>query len=241
MFTRYHRIMSLVIVLFCFLLLYPWNVHAADRRYVSDILIVTLRQGKGTGTKIKNLKTNTPVDVLEQSGNYLRVRTEGGLVGWVHGQYISQETPKPVVIRQLQKQVDKLQASVNELGKDQPEILSELRDAQSRHAAEVKQLESRMNHYREEADRTGKELAAITEKYNTLTSHSENLTELLDENEHLKKELGRLKRDIGFLRDASSKPRPPAMLWWFFGGAVVFFGGLIVGTIMKKKKYYLDI
>ena len=41
----------------------------ADTQYVSDKLIITMRDGKSTDFKIiKTLKTGTPVDVLEEDG-----------------------------------------------------------------------------------------------------------------------------------------------------------------------------
>ena len=47
------------------------RVTHADRRYVSDMLIITLRAGKGREYRvIKTLKTDTPVEVLEENEEF---------------------------------------------------------------------------------------------------------------------------------------------------------------------------
>ena len=72
----------------------------ADTRYVSDMLILTLREGQGSQYKaIRTLRTGTPIEVLEESARYFRVRTQEGEEGWVEKQYISPEEPKAVISR----------------------------------------------------------------------------------------------------------------------------------------------
>ena len=50
--------------------------------YVSDQLLITLRQGKGNQYKIiRTLKTGTPMEILERGDTYFRVRTQRGEEG----------------------------------------------------------------------------------------------------------------------------------------------------------------
>ena len=105
---------SLVLLLFLPILLsVQLGIGRADRRYVSDRLIITLRETPNTnGRVLRTLKTDTPVEVLEESGRYLRIRTEAGEEGWVDKQYITPETPKPIIMARLHDEMNRLQEKI---------------------------------------------------------------------------------------------------------------------------------
>ena len=49
---------------------------------------LSLRSGPGTGySEITHLDPDTELNVLDQEGAWLRVRT-GGLIGWVYSRYV---------------------------------------------------------------------------------------------------------------------------------------------------------
>jgi SH3 domain protein len=214
---------------------------ASETRYVTDVLVITVRENKGSGAKIKNIITGTPVTMLERSGEHVRIRTEDGTTGWVHGQYLTPETPKPVVIAELTKKIAQLRETVEELEKNQPEALAELQIARRRHTAEVKELERQLGHFREEAERSQANLSRISAQYALLAEHSQNVAELIEKHQKLQQDSERLQKELLRLREKNSRPRPPAVFWWFLGGAGVFAVGLIVGAVMRKKKYYIDV
>ena len=230
-----------LILLFVLFILLSVSVTAtqADRRYVSDTLIITLRTGQGLEYKvIKTLKTDTPVEVLEESERYLRVRTEEGEEGWVAKQYISSEVPKAAIIAGLKKETNKLKTRVEELEKDQASILDQFEVAKQSHAAKVKELERNASNSREEASRLNMELAQITEKYNTLLDQSKNVVDLISEHERLQKEKVRLNKEMKHLEQENAHLRNKRMIQWFLAGGGVFFIGVIVGKVSRKKKYY---
>ncbi len=230
-----------LILLFVLFILLSVSVTAtqADRRYVSDTLIITLRTGQGLEYKvIKTLKTDTPVEVLEESERYLRVRTEEGEEGWVAKQYISSAVPKAAIIAGLKKETNKLKTRVEELEKDQASILDQFEVAKQSHAAKVKELERNASNSREEASRLNMELAQITEKYNTLLDQSKNVVDLISEHERLQKEKVRLNKEMKHLEQENAHLRNKRMIQWFLAGGGVFFIGVIVGKVSRKKKYY---
>jgi len=51
--------------------------------YVTDHLQLTLFSEKGTGSKVKTLESADVLDILEESRNFLKVRTTTGEVGWL--------------------------------------------------------------------------------------------------------------------------------------------------------------
>jgi SH3 domain protein len=230
-----------LILLFVLFILLSVSVRStyADRRYVSDMLIITLRTGQGREYKvIKTLKTDTPVEVLEESERYLRVRTDEGEEGWVAKQYISSEVPKSVIIGGLKKETNMLNARVEELEKDQALILDQLEVAKQSHAAKVEELERNASNSREEASRITMELTQVTEKYNTLLDQSKNVVDLISKHERLQKEKVRLNKEMKHLEQENAHLRNKRMIQWFLAGGGVFFIGVIVGKVSRKKKYY---
>lgn len=221
-----------------FALLIPLSISVgsthADTRYVSDMLILTLREGQGSHYKaIRTLKTGTPIEVLEESARHLRVRTQEGEEGWVEKQYISSEQPKAVIIAGLNKEANRLKARLEELQKDQATLLDQLNAAKRSHTVKVK-----------ETSRLNTELTQITEKYNTLLDQSKNVAELIKENDRLYGDNDRLQAandrlnmEVEHLRQEIAHLRRREMIWLFLAGAGVFFVGLIVGKVSKKKRY----
>jgi SH3 domain protein len=221
-----------------FALLIPLSISVgsthADTRYVSDMLILTLREGQGSQYKaIRTLKTGTPIEVLEENARHFRVRTQEGEEGWVEKQYISSEQPKAVIIAGLNKEANRLKARVEELQKDQATLLDQLNAAKRSHTVKVK-----------ETSRLNTELTQITVKYKTLLDQSKNVAELIKENDRLYGDNDRLQAandrlnmEVEHLRQEIARLRRREMIWLFLAGAGVFFVGLIVGKVSKKKRY----
>jgi SH3 domain protein len=211
----------------------------ADRRYVSDMIIITLRTGQGQEYKvIKTLKTDTPVEVLEESESYLRVRTEEGEEGWVAKQYITSEVPKFIIIEGLKEETNKLNARVEELEKDQASLLDQFEVAKQSHVAKVKELERNVSNSREEASRLNVELAQITKKHKTLLDQSKNVVDLISEQKKLKSNKISLSTKVEYLQQENADLRSTRRLQWFLAGGGVFFIGWIAGKVSRKKKLY---
>jgi len=209
------RIKQLEVILLFALLIPLWvpvGTAYADRRYVSDNLIVTIREApRKDSMALRKLGTNTPVEVLEESGRYLRVRTEEGEEGWVGKQYISSEVPKPIVIAGLRKEIDRLKARIKEAQTGENPMLDELEAAKQSYLAKVKELE-------------------------------ESAAEIIGERSRLRKANDRLHRDVEHLQNEITHLKGTGKLQLFLAGAAVFFLGLIAGQVARrKKKYYIDV
>jgi SH3 domain protein len=211
----------------------------ADRRYVSDRLLVTLREGKGAEFKvIKALRTDTPVEVIEEDGQYARVRTEKGEEGWLQKQYLTPDTPKTKVIEGLKLETVRLMARIEELEQKQDPDWAEFEAAKRSHAKEVEAFENRAKKIKAEAARNILELRQAEEKYNTLVANSKEIVTVVGERDRLKKENIKLHQEVKELRDDNAHLVRTGMLWWFLAGGGVFFVGLISGKLSRKKSYY---
>ncbi|MBW1673960.1 MAG: TIGR04211 family SH3 domain-containing protein [Deltaproteobacteria bacterium] len=232
--------LKLILLFMLFILLsVSVRVTHADRRYVSDMLLITLRAGEGREYRvIKTLKTDTPVEVLEESEDYLRVRTDEGEEGWVAKQYITSEVPKSVVIGELKKETSKLNARIEELEKDQASLLEQFEITKQSHAVKVEELEKNASNRRKEASRLEIKLAQITEKHNTLIDQSKNVVDLISEHKRLQAKNVSLNTRVEHLQKENTDLRNTRRLQWFLAGGGVFFIGWIVGKVSRKKKYY---
>jgi SH3 domain protein len=232
--------MKISIGLVCYLLflMAGFAVSAgADTRYVSDQLTVTLRKGEGTEYKIiKTLRTGTPVEVLEENEHYLKVRTQSGEEGYVLKQYLSTETPKALVVAQLQKERDRLRSKLSEVEKRQAEVKTELENGRKNHAAEVNQLKRKLTELQDRLLLTEKQLQATTDKYNDLVEKAENVVELASEHDKLQSQNTQFVAEVQALRKENEQMLHSGMIRWFVAGGGVLFVGWLSGKFSRKKR-----
>ena len=77
--------------------------------YVYDELIISVRDGQNQDDNVLgNIRTGTAINVLEEKGRYLRIKTEDGLEGWVQAQYIISEKPNGRIIEDLRNEINEL-------------------------------------------------------------------------------------------------------------------------------------
>lgn len=211
----------------------------AERRYITDFLRVTLREGPGTDyAVIRTLNSNTPVDVFEEEDRYLKVRTESGVVGWVPKQYITSKIPKPKIIEGLKEEIEQLKDTMSILEKGKEPLLEELQTAKEQHATALNELEQIVKDLREEATNKSKALDEVTKKYEGLLEKSKDVVDLISEHEKFQNENAKLTKEVSELRDENEQLRRTGTIRWFLAGAGVFFVGLLAGKINRKKRYY---
>ncbi len=85
--------------------------------YVTDHLQLTLFSEKGTGSKLKTLESADVLDILEESRNFLKVRTTTGEVGWVKRHYIVSEPPGQLKVLELERVIRAKESKIATLEK----------------------------------------------------------------------------------------------------------------------------
>jgi len=225
------NILALLLAAFLFI---PAIV-SAETMYVSDQLIITLRQGKGTEYKIlKTLKTGTPMEVLERKkgDEYVKVRLQSGEEGYVLAQYLTSETPKLIVISRLEKQVAKTQEQLAQAH----EKLASSSKAQENQTQKEAALEGNIDELNRSLAQAKEELGVATEKYNALLENSNNVAEIVKERDQLKKTNEKLSSEIRALTTANSDLLWASAIKWFLAGGGVLFFGWILGKFSRKKQ-----
>jgi SH3 domain protein len=215
------------------------GIVCAKTVYVSDELIITMREGKGNEYKIiESLKTGTPLEVIEESEKYLKVRTKSGSEGWVLKWYVNRKTPKPVVIAGLEKKVARLETAIAQYKKDKETAQGELKTARSDLTKKIEDLKQNLSTSKGKAEQTARELAVITKKYNDLFKESKDVVNLVKERDSLKEANSNLQTKAEQLQEENEKLKLTQMIWWFVAGGGVFFVGWIVGKISRQKRFY---
>lgn len=209
------------------LFILPTGRAIAATQYVSDQLIITLRTGEGDQYKIlKMLKAGTPVEILnEGTAGHLFVRTMDGTEGWVQKQFITSETPKPIVIARLEKERERLREQVKQLETRQAELTTELENARKDRAggdAAFADLQ--------------KELDKVKAEHADLQTKSANVVELAAERDRLEALSTRLSGEVDQLRQENENILFTGAVKWFLAGGGVLLGGWILGKASRKKK-----
>ena len=217
---------SLHFILCSFLLLFVATSVSAETRYISDQLIVTVRSGKGNQYKIlETLPTSTPVNVLEEDKEYVKVVTQKGTEGYIRRHYVSKTTPKNVQIKQLKKEIANSQHQLE----TQQQSFQTCQDELSANKSQMTEISTQLNQTRQALEKKEGE-------YKTLLSNSENVLNLSAENEQLAEENNSLNSELLILREENHNFHRSNMIQWFLAGAGVFFGGWLIGKISRKKQ-----
>jgi SH3 domain protein len=239
---RITQIVGLKLIIFSlmfFTFTVPVGIVCAETQYVSDVLVITMREGKGNEYKIiKTFKTGTPLEIIEESGQYLKARSESGIEGWVLKQYVTKQTPKHEIIAGLEKKIDRLNTKIEQYKKDKESLQDELKTAKSEHNKMTRDLTQNVSASKGKAEQTTRELKEITEKYNALFKESKDVINLVKERDSLKASNSSLQTKIDQLRKENDKLERSQMIWWFIAGGGVLLVGWIIGKISRQKRFY---
>lgn len=200
----------------------------AETRYISDQLVVTVRSNTTRNYEtLDNLPTDTPVEVLDEDANFVKVRTPKGIVGYVTRQYITKKIPKPIQIAQLKKQNKELEAKLEELQLDFQGANNLATSSQTT-----------LDQLNKELEQTHQKLEDVTEKYAELQEQSKNIISITTERDQLLEENSQISNELQVLRDENATVLRTNMIQWFIAGGGVFFVGWLAGKISRKKQRY---
>ncbi|MEA3466516.1 MAG: TIGR04211 family SH3 domain-containing protein [Thermodesulfobacteriota bacterium] len=198
----------------------------ADMRYVTDQLVITLREGMGNNYRvIKTLRTDTGMEVLSEQGKYLHIRLSDGTEGYALGQYISKKTPKSVTIVQLRDEV----AVLKEKLAAQNQVVTTAQEGAASLQQQFNEASQALNISEDLLETTKAELLDLQLK-------AENVVMIDEERQLVKKELGIAIEELERLRQDNDAMLKTAMIKWFLAGAGVLFFGWIAGKFSRKKK-----
>ena len=205
--------------------------------YVSDLLILTFREGPGTQYKVlKSLPSNTPLTVIEEGEKYTKVELESGQQGWVNKQFIMFTPPKALQIKALEKDKQALEGQITALQKKLNTMGKEISSDQAEKMETAQNLSNELEQIRKQNIELTDQLAQARKRYTTLVSQSGNLQKIMDENNLLKGENDRITQEINVLKKENSSLFRTAMIKWALAGVGVLLLGWILGQSVATKR-----
>ncbi|MBE0577588.1 MAG: TIGR04211 family SH3 domain-containing protein [Desulfuromonadales bacterium] len=202
----------------------------AETRYISDQLIVTLREKpQQNAQSITHLKTDTPVEVLEDAGDFVKVKTKAGEIGYVQTHYLLPETPKAIIIRQLQQERDRLAVKVAEMQRQLATVTSRGDKTQQELATQLAESDKQLDELREKLEESQTTLTRISQDYETLQKDAEDVVNIARERDQLRETNQELTTDVASLKDQVKDLTMSAIIKWFLAGAGVLLLGWIIG------------
>lgn len=189
--------------------------------YVTDQFKITMRSGESATHRItRMLPSGTRLDVIAanpQTG-YSKVRTEGGVEGYVLTRQLIDQPVARDQLADLQAEVDALKAAPGELQ-------SRLATLTEQH----RQLKSTFNTLKSDKQIVDQELAALQRT-------SANAVRISNERNELRKQVAKLTRDTEDLKQQNRELENNSAQSWFLIGAGVVAGGILLGLILPNLR-----
>jgi SH3 domain protein len=243
----YFEKLTFVFMIFSMIMIFTFPIAAkADTRYVSDVLVITLRaEPEKDSEVVRALRSDTPIEVLEETEEHLRVRTDANQEGWVVKRYITSNIPKPMIITELGEKINRLELSLETVEQTKNQLEKELEEIQNNQNNSIGEYKSAVELERKDAQKINKEYKVIFKKYNILLNQSQNVIQMSEkikalENKNIKLRVSEKKNKQILLTLENDKKDlfRAAIIRWFLAGSGVLFVGMILGKLSRKKDYY---
>jgi SH3 domain protein len=193
---------------------------AQTTRYVTDSLKLEARSGPGVDNRIlRMLESGTPVQVLEDSEGWSRVRLPGDDEGWILTRFLMDNPPArgrlasvSAALDSAREEVTTLEAQLTRLGTENDDL------RQSVFALETK------------ATALATELAELKRTAGAAVALRDENRKLLRDSKLLQERYDTLDREHITLRHARNRD-------WFVAGAGVLLGGILLGLVIPKIRW----
>ena len=205
-----------------FLLFFLAGNAVAETRYVSDVLEITLRSGKGTSFGItRMLLSGTAVQVLEvdKKSGYTQVRTKSGKEGWVLSRFLMNG-------RAARERLAATEKSLAELELENRKLTTSM----STLTEEKKTLASNLGELEGESRSVSQELTEIKRTASSALA-------IDSENKDLKGRLVSLERQLQTVQQENQSLKDRTARDWFMVGAAVVLLGIFIGLIIPKIRF----
>lgn len=201
---------------FFLLVFITFGVCGAETLYVSDNLVITVRSGPSIEHRvIGSLETGDTVEVLERSGDWLRVAYGNERQGWVLARYVSEKAPNFMTVEKL---------------------TTETQRQRSRIAA----LESENRQLKKENTAAKSALGKVEQDYTNLQKGAKEYLFLKTEHQKVLGTLEKLETENSKLTIENNVLKDVRNIKWFLTGfgvtASAWLVGFILGRLRRKQK-----
>ncbi|MCK4744026.1 MAG: TIGR04211 family SH3 domain-containing protein [Sulfuriflexus sp.] len=180
----------------------------AQTFYVTDkVLVGVYEQSNTESNLIKALPTGTPIEVLEKTGEFTKVRSPDGTTGWVETSYLIDHKPAQLVVLELtdqQKQAnEQLSLAQAELEATQKQLADLRAGATKDTSTQEKKLTDDLKKSKKKSKALKKDLAASKKQ---LENKSRQHDSIEKQNKELQKEIINLRKNKPVADKAAPAP-----------------------------------
>lgn len=191
---------------------------SAQGVYINDVVQVALRTGPGYEHSVVTvLRSGDRVELLDNSGDWSRVRSSEGSEGWVLSRLITDKAPNVLKLKRLEQEMEAIRQKGGESGGELAGMLEEKLQLQNALAEVRFELEAAHQAY--------------TELKKTAGGDGETRQALAD----ARKQIDQQARQLEECRRQAGETVQRETLYWFLAGAGVLLAGLLVGFWVGRR------
>ena len=183
------RIVTVLFVCSVFFMV-PFHQAQAKGLYVRDWITISVRTSPYETAKMIGLaNTNDFLEVIDETEEWTKVRTPEGKEGWVQNRYLTKQTPKALLIDQLNEKVKSLSDDNQTLREENKQLQKEHRERNYKLSSLSKEVEKVKKEYTD-LETSSSEYLELKKNYDALhaeyTEHAQKMEALAKENSRLK-------------------------------------------------------
>lgn len=210
--------MKRLFIIALLLVLWPTVVHA-EKKYINDLLEITLRTGQGIDHKIIEIvKSGQMVEVLEPGDQWTKIRRLNGTEGWVVSRFLTSNKPNIILLKELQEKYKAILIRTDSQLKEIAKLQEDNKELRSKLTVSAKTLNDLNNSYETLKKESG-DFLQFKSKYNKATA-----------------QLTKQKQKIQQYEDELSKLEQRQIFRWIFTGAGILLLGFLIGLSGKRQR-----
>ena len=211
---------------------------SADTGYVSDMLLLTVREGPGNNFKVlKTLKSSDPVEIIEKQDNYYKIKTSDGIIGWVEQQYITNTVPQILINTALKQKIAILDKKNKAIIDNNLSLKEKIKNMEKDFKIKITEINASLQQIITEKNKIESEFEQGKNKYNSLLKNTGGGSlKIIEKNKILKQQNDTLSEKISELTKSNEDCLKAGMIKWFLAGAGVLLAGWLIGHSIRRNK-----
>lgn len=210
--------MKRLFIIAILLVLLPAVVHA-EKKYINDLLEITLRTGQGIDHKIIEIvKSGQMVEVLKPGDQWTKIRRLNGTEGWVVSRFLTSNKPNILLLKELQEKHEAIVTRTDSQLEEIAKLQEDNKELRSKLTVSAKTLNDLNNSYETLKKESG-EFLQFKSNYNKATA-----------------QLTKQKQKIQKYEEELSKLEQRQIFRWIFTGAGILFLGFLIGLSGKRQR-----
>lgn len=190
---------------------------SAKTQYVSDELKVPLRSGSSDEHRIlKFISSGAALKILDRSGGFTQVKTDGGMKGWVLTKHVMDVPSGRDRIISVNKKLEKSKLETRKL------------------QSTIAELKSEINQLKHEKGLLKTEQTNLSNTLDDLKITASSPMAISKKNKQLKKELEKVSANESMLEKDNQQLRSNVTQEWFLIGGAVTISSLILGVLLTR-------